>query len=211
MLIDIVKKHYNLTEKDIGDLSSYSVMGMKFNIRSYYAEGLGNVSFTQASGMMGAMKMTSLVINPFEIDSPLCSIDYVKAMGNHKAYCELYNTMLEADYDTIELKKIVEKYDDLADEPSKEQWYDDLIVYTIRKSGKDEKRANELMEEALETYLESLGSAKKCDKQLKIQKAKTYSDGLLEHGGPATDPVKKKLGLEKTTRMFNQAMFGVEI
>ena len=35
-----------------------------------------------------------------------------------------------------------------------------------------------------------------------------YSEGLLEHGGPATDPVKAAMGEEFTAALFRETLFG---
>lgn len=42
------------------------------------------------------------------------------------------------------------------------------------------------------------------------EKAKAYSEGLLIHGGPATDPVKVALGADATAEFFRKTLFGTD-
>ncbi len=44
---------------------------------------------------------------------------------------------------------------------------------------------------------------------LKKEKASLYSNGLIENGGPATDPFIQSFGKEKTKKFFKEVLFGV--
>ena len=92
-LLDIIKSEYTLSDIDVGEFSSIKANGMKFDIRAYYAKGLGHVSVMKASGFFGLMKMDTLIINPKEKDLPLYSYDRIFAMGNDTLIVELYDTM----------------------------------------------------------------------------------------------------------------------
>ena len=54
---------------------------------------LGRVSYMKAKGMMGLMNMESLIINPFEIDVPLFSLDLIKVLGKYTLCMEMYDTL----------------------------------------------------------------------------------------------------------------------
>ena len=43
-LLDIIGSKYSLKTLDAGEFASLKVNGMKFTVKSYYAEGLGHVS-----------------------------------------------------------------------------------------------------------------------------------------------------------------------
>jgi hypothetical protein len=42
----------------------------------------------------------------------------------------------------------------------------------------------------------------------KQKKASYYVNGLLEKGGPSTDVFKKSLGVDTTTKLFQEILFG---
>ena len=45
--------------------------------------------------------------------------------------------------------------------------------------------------------------------EAKKAKAAIYSNGLIENGGPATDPFLQAFGKEKTKEFFEKVLFGV--
>jgi len=47
-----------------------------------------------------------------------------------------------------------------------------------------------------------------CDPERKKEKARAYSNGLLEHGGPAVNNFLKVWGKEKTEDFFGRVLFG---
>ena len=55
---------------------------------------------------------------------------------------------------------------------------------------------------------EAAGQAASCAPQEKAQKTGIYVEGLLLHGGPSTDVLKKGLGEEKTADLFRNVLFG---
>ena len=70
-LLDVINEKYPLKEKSSEGFDGIKVKGMKFDIKSYEAEGLGNVSTMRAKGFFGLMKMDTLIINPSETDLPI--------------------------------------------------------------------------------------------------------------------------------------------
>ena len=57
-------------------------------------------------------------------------------------------------------------------------------------------------------YLDLLKDARLCDPVQKKGKADAYRDGLLAHGGPATDAFLKAWGPERTGVLFKKVLFG---
>ena len=70
-LLKTIGEKYPLKPMDAGEFSSLKASGMQFAIEAYEAEGLGHVSYMQAKGFFGLMKMDTLIINPKELDLPL--------------------------------------------------------------------------------------------------------------------------------------------
>lgn len=205
-LLSVIGERYPLTDAD--GINGLKASGMKFNIRSYKAEGLGHVSVMTAKGFFGLMKMDTLIINPKEIELPLYSYDRIYAMGNDTLIVELYDT-LSAICDLGNLETVKEQYPDLAERDPGKHWYDSIkLSESISKKGKkaQENRFDRLAIQHLEAYLAIKDHAASVDE--KSRKAKFYVDGLLKNGGPSTDVFKKALGVEKTADLFNRVLFG---
>ena len=214
MLQNILKKFkdlYSFSEVDNKEYKSFKMSEMDFVTESYDLAGLGHQSVMKASGMMGLMEMESIIINPFEVDAPLLSIDRIKAMGNDSIYLEVYDTLLNASRDEAGFESVKQKYQMLNDIDYTSHWYDHLRYQSsiLKKVSTAESHlVDECVNEYLDVYLELVKKAEVCDKVQKKLKAKEYSDGLLEHGGPATDPFLKTWGKEKTAELFNEVLFG---
>ena len=209
-LLEIIGRKYPLTALEVGEFSSLKAKGMKFDVRAYYAEGLGHVSVMRAGGFFGLMKMDTLIVNPTELDLPLYSYDRIFAIGNDTLIVELYDTMLES-CDLAQLYMIKEKYSYLAERDPGEHWYDDIkLSCSISKKGKKSaaEQLNSLALEHLEQYLFTSDRVV-TDVSRKIEKSAVYVNGLLENGGPSTDVFKKELGKEKTRELFEKVLFGI--
>ena len=204
-LLDIIAEKYPLTELEVRD--DIKASGMKFDIRSYNAEGLGHVSVMSARGFFGLMRMDTLIVNPKNVDLPLYSYDRIYAMGNDVLIVELYDTL--ADPASFCMDDVKQSYSDVSDRDPGEHWYDGIkLSVSISKKGKkkDTPRLDEL---TLEHFLTYLGAAVSTDNAaLKKKKADVYVEGLLSKGGPSTDAFKKAIGEEKTAELFRTVLFG---
>ncbi len=212
-IISFINELYPLTKCDIKEFNKIEFNGMSFTNTHYEAEGLGSVSIMEMVAAGGAMTMDSIIINPFNIDAPLVSYDRVKAFGKDTLLLESYNTCLNNDFDQSNLLLLKSKYSNFIDHVSKPCWYDDITMpFSLCKDGEksNESDFDNIAKEFILLYLEATKIAPKCDEKLKRLAAKKYSDGLLEHGGPATDPFKAAVGIEKTTEFFNKVLFAVE-
>lgn len=212
-LVTLIGQKHPLTELDCGEFAKMRVNGMNFTIRAYRAADLGHVSVMRAVGMLGLMKMDTLIINPTERDLPLYSYDRIFAMGNDTLIVELYDTLL-GDYFEEKMLNVKEKseYTVLPERDPGEHWYDSIkLPSSISKKGKKKQtRALDAMtEEHCVAYLES-SHAPVTDSEAKQAKARVYVNGLLEKGGPSTDVFKKSIGEEKTRALFEQVLFGTK-
>lgn len=208
-ILDLIKEKYPLSPIDAGDMATLKASGMKFSVEAYKADGLGHVSVMRAKGFFGLMKMDTLIINPTEIDLPLYSYDRILAMGNDTLIVELYDTLI-SDYSEDGMIAVKEKFTSLPERDPGEHWYDAIkLPSSISKKGK--KISSELDEMTLEHFKAYLSSstAPVTDAESKKDMAAVYVNGLLEKGGPSTDVFKKELGIEKTTKLFREILFGI--
>lgn len=207
-MLDAVNQKYPLTEKQVREFAKVKAKGMNFQIKQYYAEGLGNVSVMEAKGFFGLMQMDTLIINPIEKDLPLFSYDRILAMGNDTLIIELYDTML-GECDFVEIRNQKAAYDYLPERDPGEHWYDSIkLPESISKKGKKEHSSDfdKLTKEYFKAYIES--DSRACDAKAKCRKASVYVEGLLTNGGPSTDVFKKEFGEEKTAYLFRNILFG---
>lgn len=209
-LLDAVKKKYTLEEKDTGEFSRMKVSGMKFNISSYSAPALGNISTMSAKGFFGLMEMETLIVVPLVMDMPLLSLDYINAGGNETLIIELYDTLLSP-FDASRIMDVKKKYASVPDKDAGKHWYDDIkLKESIYKKDRKNPLLGELAEDYLISYIES-PSSEATDIKAKAKKTENYVNGLLAHGGPSTDVFKKKLGDAKTALLFKKVLFPAEL
>ena len=207
--IGIIEKKYGLSEIDAGEFAKFNVGPMKFTVRAYDAKGFGRVSKMDTTAFFGLMKMQTVIIVPIETDLPLLSYDRIKAMGNDKLYLELYDT-LSGEFEPSKIDDVKKKYASLADFDAGEHWYDSLrLSQSVFKSAKskESEKIDGLAEDFFESYLESVCEGSP-DISIKKKKTEDYVSGLLKNGGPSTDAMKKRLGDEKTEKLFKNLLFG---
>ena len=202
---------FPLTERNAGEFSRFELAGMTFRTRCWDAAGLGNVSFMAAELPAVAMEMTSIIVNPFEVDAPLLSLDRVKVQNMDSLYMELYDTCLDPDRKEKRFMEVKDKYSGLADLPQQKNWYDDIRYSSSMLKGVSDEESNVLddcIREYFDAYTMLLKESSPCDPEKKIEKARAYSNGLLDHGGPAVNNFLKVWGKEKTEDFFGRVLFG---
>lgn len=205
-LLDMIRAEFPLTEKE-GAARRFEAMGMAFEARAYAAEGLGHVGVMTAQG---PMQMQTLVINPFELDAPIFSYDRIHAMGQEIMVAEMYNSLLG---DSFCADGMIRAIGDSAGIPEEKQeyWYTPLIIPPgLNEKGTidDAARFDGIAGDYVKAYLAAAKAAQPCKPDQKKLKAAVYSEGLLKHGGPATDPVKAAMGEAFTADLFQQTLFG---
>lgn len=207
-LLKQIHARYPLTPVDTGPWRRLKVSGMKFDITAYHAEGLGHVSVMTASGMLGLMKMDTLMITPTALDLPLYSYDRIHAMGNDTLIIELYDTSVTP-CDTGSLTEVKAAFAHLPERDPGQHWYDGikLPASISKKSKKAHSPALDALTAAFTDVYLNLPAAPVTDADAKQAKNAAYVDGLLTHGGPSTDVFKKQLGDEKTAELFRHILF----
>lgn len=207
-LLEQIDALYPLTPVDTGEWHHLNVNGMKFEILAWKAAGLGHVSVMTATGMLGLMKMDTLIINPTEKDLPLYSYDRIHALGNDTLIIELYDTLLTP-CSARPLAAVQSRYSKLPERDPGAHWYDSIkLPESVSKKGKKAHTPalNRMTADYTAAYLRLEADAVS-DPTAKRTAAAVYVDGLLEHGGPSTDVFKKALGAEKTAALFRTILF----
>lgn len=211
-LLEMIGERYPLCELDVGEFSTLKANGMTFSVKAYHADGLGHVSVMRAKGFFGLMKMDTLMVVPTAKDLPLYSYDRIHAMGNDTLIVELYDT-LTAPLDLSRLDQIKSKFAHLPERDPGEHWYDSIkLAQSISKKGKKTQTAalHLLTAEHFQEYLNAPATDVSDQGQKKALSAR-YVNGLLSFGGPSTDVFKKSMGEEKTSKLFCQVLFGVNL
>ena len=210
-LLQALQELYPFTPCQAPAFDRFDLNGMEFAVQGWDAAGLGRVSRMEATGMGGAMTMTALIVNPVELDAPLFNLDLITVPGKTMLYMELYDTLLTAPRNEAPFAAIRDGFADIQDIPGKPCWYDHIrysASVTKCAMADQQKRLDQLMAQFEEEYLTLLQDARCCDPAQKKVRADAYRDGLLSHGGPATDAFLKVWGKEKTGELFEQVLFG---
>ena len=215
-ILEMAKKYFDVRELDVpADFKSMKNSKMNTSIEQYYIDGLGNMTFQHAKGMMGLMKMEMMCITPIERDLPLFSFDVIDVMGNYTLIIELYDVMLEKDNALNDkLLAIKSEFLDLPDDDRGAHWYDGIkMSSSVSKKGK--KKAimagcNEIYQRYIAEYFSYAAGLETVDADAKCQASNEYVEGLLMNGGPSTDIFVDMLGKEKTTEYFKKYIFGTE-
>ena len=203
---------YPLSEEDAGEFAKLRVNGMELAVRVFRAEGLGHVSL-MSGGVPGVFSTDTLIVNPFERDAALLSYDRIQAADNDTAILELYDTRLERKNDALPLRAVAESYADLPDIPAASAWYDDIrydVSLQKRADAVQTPRVDSLVRDYLAAYLAVCAAAPACVRAEKMRAAAKYTEGLLTHGGPATDPFIRSAGRDFTCRFYRRCLFGTE-
>ena len=215
-VLEELNKHYTLTEVDPEEYKEMKMYGiMKFKVKQYDIEGLGNISLMRVNA--GVMQMATIVITPKDKNLPLMSADYMYILGNRKSYLEFYDVVKEKDatYNQLmtALSDVVNNYTHLEDFEASEAWYEHLLTVDAYKAGKakDDPEVEKMLAESVRVYLEhgkALSELSAEDKKEKRNITVAYTDGLIEKGGISTDVFKAQLGPEVTKDFFDQVFFG---
>lgn len=207
-LLNAIRAKFPLHEIDAGSFSKLKAKGMKFDVHAYEAKGLGHVSVMRASGMLGMMKMDTLIINPTALDLPLYSYDRILAMGNDTLIIELYDTTVEPlKYDALEAVNAANR--SLPERDPGTHWYDSIkLKESVSKKGKKLTAQFDAYTKAYTDAYLNLPAKPVTDPKTKREKTDAYVEGLLKNGGPSTDVFKQALGETRTRELFSRVLFG---
>lgn len=212
-LLEIINAYYDLIELDTNTYKDAELKGIPLIIKTYDAVNFGSVSILSSNS--NVMNLDTLILNPFSKDMPLFSYDRIKAFQTDTLFIELYDTLLDKSINKVvneELNIIKKKYQEISELEHKDNWYDSirLDASTSKKVGIDQSNLfNDLTKEYLKGYLSISKNLDSCNEELKKAKAKEYTDGLLENGGPSTDAFIKAKGKKYTEKLYREVLFRV--
>ncbi|MCQ2538693.1 MAG: hypothetical protein MJ124_09860 [Lachnospiraceae bacterium] len=207
-----LKGSIKLEKMETGEFESITIKGMKFSPDHYKAEGIGHVSVMKLDA--GIMGMVTMVLAPFDKNLPLISLDYIYLPFAIKAYTEVYGLSVENEVLPGELEKfkaIAKKYEHLKEAKRNSAWYDELVDSGLYKQGIKNDVLLKLTDEMVKQFVasaEAMPALTAEQKKEKIAKIKSYSDGLVDKGGIATDQFKAALGEDKTRQFLDDILFG---
>ena len=211
-LIEKINAAHPMTKLDVGEYAEIKAPMMKFEISAYKAEGLGHVSVMSMSGMLGLMKMDTVIINPKERDLPLLSYDRVYAAGNDTLIVELYNTRANINAELPKLAAVKVEAEKLPQNDLGEHWYDHIKLpesISLKATKATSSEFDKVAEKMLTAYLETSADSE-FDAVAKAEKSSAYVEGLLSNGGPSTSVFLKLFGEEKTADLFRTVLFGTQ-
>ena len=208
-----LKESYAVTENDCREFSSFSKKGMHFQAKSYEFGNIGHYCILTMSGMLGLMKMETLVFSVYGKDVPLFNIDAVSVFKQRTQLMEFYDTHLNDSDESAAIPyfKIRERDNDLPDYIRGEHWYDSILLpcsYGKKVKGQT-NRLVQSSEDYFGTYLDQLKQARECDAAEKKEKNRIFAEGLLNNGGPAVDQITKLFGREFAEGLILDIMYGV--
>lgn len=209
-ILNELKKRYTLEKRDMGDMKNIHKGMYNFDCEAYTVKDIGNLFFIEMKALFSLMKMETTVLTPVNKDLSFCNFDIIKAMGNETHMFEMYRSAIK-DTDLSAFNAIKEKYSDLENYETEKRWYDDCrLESSICKKGKKiSEKAEAMLKECLDLYLELLDKAEDCDPETKKEKTKEYVDRLLSEGGAAVDSMNKIIGKEKTAKLVREFMYGL--
>ena len=214
LLLDRLKKEYEIEQLDIGKDAVLSKKGMRFETASYEVKGLGHLCTMSMKAMLGLMKMETAVLTSQEKDLPLFNLDRVSAMSKKTQMVEFYDDQIEplnkeACDAFMKIKETAVKFEDYS---SGKHWYDSILYpFTYAQKNGSDKAFDEVCESYIEAYLKLAKESKNCDPEQKKQKAEAFAQELFRQGGPAVDQFKKLFGEQTAERVVVKHMYGADL
>ena len=214
ILLEELKKEYDVTMLDIGNDCHLQAGGLEFAIHSYDVKDLGHLCTVQMKGLKGIMKMETAILAAEHYDVPLFNMDRVRVLFNCTQIVELYDNMLKplstaAAERYSNIRKAGPK---LKEYRSGEHWYDDLLYpfsYAKKKKGSSVV-FDDICRQYVYEYLHQLTSAESCDPEEKQLRTAAFAQGLLDNGGAAVNQFRKLFGEETTRRIVLTHMYGIK-
>lgn len=213
--LTLLKQRFAVQEESTGEFARIKAGPLQFRVARYILPGVGNLATMQAKGMLGLMRMDTLILTPLQCDAPLFSYDRIHVMGNDTLIVELYDTMLQPEDEAYRahlaaLDATKECFADLPEHDLGAHWYDGIKLpqSAAKKCKGRADKMDALYLAMLDEYVRLMKDAKPCDPKEKAAKAAVYVEGLLQNGGPSTDAFVKALGREQTEKLFRTVLFG---
>lgn len=209
-IIDSIKNNYSLEEMDCGEFKKMKISPMHFNLESYKANSLFNVSYLSGKALFGFMKMTTIIITSNVIDIPLFSYDRMKIGKKDICIFEIYDTSINKK-DYPELVKIKSKMLNYPIYKTETPTSDKINVkYSFAVVTKEKNKFDPIIDELYLEIIKIINNSVPCDKGKKREFNESFVSELISKGGPSTNLFKKKIGEEKTKELYYKYLFFIE-
>ena len=214
LMLESLKKHYEVIPVDIGKDGFLSNKGMNFEIKCYEVKDLGHLCLMKMTAMLGLMKMETAVLSADQRDVPLFNMDRVVVFGNKTQIIELYDSQIEplSEEDVGRYVRIKKEAPVPKPYEAGEHWYDSLLYpFSYRAKGRDAKVFDDICQKYIDEYIRQAKAAPKCDHRQKQEKNRVLPEGLVKNGGPAVNQFRKLFGEETARRIVLNRMYGLDI
>ena len=214
--LQLLSKKYTVNPCDLGSDAQLSQKGFHFDTEAYDVSGLGHLCIMKMKGLLGLMKMETVVLAVSDKDVPLYNVDWIAAFGKEMQIMELYDNQISFQPDSLlqAFQKIKDRDAQLPDKTSDEEhWYDDILYPCSYAKKGDKKTKNRLYRAARDctrVFLARTAQAPSCNPEVKKEKIRSFAENLFSNGGPAVEMLTKLFGEETAKRVILGHMYGVK-
>ena len=211
-LITKLRRNYTVTSCKAGRLSTVRRRGMRICLNAYDIAGAGHLCTVEIRGILGLMRLESVILTPFGKDMPVFSAESKHSMGKDSLTVELGDTLLAPLPDGIReaLRGVRSHYEDLPVPERQPRPFDDYILEeSLAVKGPEVGLKKEVIaRKYFECYMAQLTEAPTADPEAKKAKTREFAERLLDAGGPAVKALRRLLGAEETESLYFEEIFG---
>ena len=150
--LSALTRSFKLHKVDLGQDAHLKKSGMAFDTAAGEIEGIGHLCIMKMKGLLGLMKMETVVLAVSDKDVPLYNVDWIAAFGKEMQIMELYDNQISFQPDSLlqAFQKIKDRDAQLPDKTSDEEhWYDDILYPCSYAKKGDKKTKNRLYRAAV--------------------------------------------------------------
>lgn len=209
-----LQKNYQVKKQNIGAGAILKGNNLLIETQSYEIEKLGHLCILTMSGLMGLLRMETVVLSVREKDVPLIKMDAVQFASFKSRTVGLYDTLLSPlDGELERLCTIIKKKDsDLKDYEAEDHWVSSVkLPFSYAKATNRKSTRTELSSmKYLQAFLMEAENAEACDPAAKAEKIRSFAQGFLNSDEPMVVEMRRMFGDQPTERLVLDDMFGVK-
>lgn len=191
------------------------VKGLPFRVSRFVAPRCCNIAVMEMNALV--IKLSTIIITPFDKKAPLASIDVIRIPGKTKYLCESYEfggsdyasfyesipcaglnaEPLPADLWYSHLRTFGKQFDRGLFQRGREQ-YENFIMEFIGRTCKIYKK------------VDAIGAPGNEARDSQIRQVKAYAHRLIEEGGVSTEVFKAAMGAERLADFYDTVLFRTE-
>lgn len=214
--LQLLSQKYTVTPCDLGSDAELSAKGFHFETEAYDVDGLGHFCIIKMKGLLGLMRMETVVLSVTDKDMPLYNMDWIGAFGVECQIMELYDDQISFRPDSLlqAFQKIKDRDAAIPDYTRDgERWYDEILYPCsyAKKGKKVSGRLHRAARDCTRVFLARAAKAPVCDPEVKKEKVRSFVEKLFSEGGPAVDMLTRLFGEETAKRVVLSHMYGVKV